>query len=189
MTFAVLCTQQRCARVFGHTSSIDRPAAHRRRWGARPLEGRCLQTAAQSRLNPSFELLVQSLGRIGRARAAPLAQPQASEGEQTVAGFLMAVGDSAVLEPPLADEGLAAGFDLLPRRRIDHFTLVGGNLLVQAATARSQVARSDDVTRYRPSCVAHKSSNDRPGGSRIAQEMGSPLNWDSANSLMNLLEN
>src|SRR5271168_156341 len=53
-------------------------------------------------LDPSFELLVQPLDRIGRARAAPLVRRQAGEGEQTVAGFLHAVSDGAVLEPPLA---------------------------------------------------------------------------------------
>jgi len=37
-----------------------------------------------------------------------------------------------VLELPLADEGLAADFDLLPRRRIDHVAVVGSDLLVQA---------------------------------------------------------
>jgi hypothetical protein len=40
--------------------------------------------------------------------AAPLAWRQAGEGEQTVARFLQAFGDGAVLEPPLADQGLAA---------------------------------------------------------------------------------
>jgi hypothetical protein len=60
--------------------------------------------------DPSFELLVQSLNCIRRARAAPLAWRQAGEDEQTVAGFLQAVGDGAVLKPPLADEGLAADF-------------------------------------------------------------------------------
>ena len=61
------------------------------------------------RLDPSFELLVQPLDRIGRARVAPLVRRQSREGEQPIAGFLQAVGDGAVLEPPLADEGLAAG--------------------------------------------------------------------------------
>jgi hypothetical protein len=64
--------------------------------------------------DPSCELLVQALNCIRRPRAAPLARRQAGEGEQTVAGFLQAVRDGAVLEPPLADEGLVA----VPRRRI-----------------------------------------------------------------------
>ena len=57
---------------------------------------------------------------------------QASEGEQGVAGLLEAVGDGAVPEPPLADEGLAPLFDLLGRRGVDHVGVVGGDLLVQA---------------------------------------------------------
>jgi hypothetical protein len=59
-------------------------------------------------LDPPLELLVQPLDGVGRPRASPLARRQAGEGEQPVAGFLQAVGDGAVLEPPLADEGLAA---------------------------------------------------------------------------------
>ena len=47
------------------------------------------------------------------------------EGEEPVAGFLQAVGNRAVFEPPLADEGLAAGFDLLGRVRVDHVVVVG----------------------------------------------------------------
>ena len=34
------------------------------------------------------------------------------KGEQTLAGFLQAIGDSAVLEPPLAEEGLATDFPI-----------------------------------------------------------------------------
>jgi len=56
---------------------------------------------------------VQPLDRIRRPCAAPLARRQAGEGEQAFAGFLQAVGHGTVLEPPLADEGLAASFDLL----------------------------------------------------------------------------
>src|ERR1700738_3937783 len=42
------------------------------------------------------------------------------EGEEPVAGFLQAIGNSAVLEPPLADEGFATRFDLFARCRVDH---------------------------------------------------------------------
>jgi hypothetical protein len=49
---------------------------------------------------------VQPLDCIRRSRATPLARRQAREGEQAVAGFFQAIGDGAVLEPPLADEGL-----------------------------------------------------------------------------------
>ena len=65
-------------------------------------------------------------------RASPLARRQAGEGEEAVAGFLQAVGDGAVTEPPLADEGLAARLDLLGRGGVDHVGVVGGDLLVQA---------------------------------------------------------
>jgi hypothetical protein len=37
-----------------------------------------------------------------------------------IKSFLQAVGDSPMTEPPLADEGLAAGRDLLGRGRVDH---------------------------------------------------------------------
>ena len=40
--------------------------------------------------------------------------------------FLHAVGDGTVFETPLADEGLAAGFDLLAHRGVDHIVVVGG---------------------------------------------------------------
>ena len=83
---------------------------------------------------------MQPFDRIGGARAAPLARRQAGEGEEPVAGFLQAVGDGAVLEPPFADEGLAASLDLLARRRIDHVVVVGGDLLVQAlGSVREQI--------------------------------------------------
>ena len=46
-----------------------------------------------------------------------------------------------MLEPPFADEGLAARFDLLARRRVDHVVVLGGDLLVQAlGGVRQQVA-------------------------------------------------
>ena len=37
-----------------------------------------------------------------------------------------------MLEAPLADEGLAASFDLLTRRRVDHVGVVGGDLVMQS---------------------------------------------------------
>jgi hypothetical protein len=40
-------------------------------------------------------------------------------------------GNFAVLEPPFADEGLAAGLDLLACRGVDHIGVVGADLLVQ----------------------------------------------------------
>ena len=75
-------------------------------------------------LDPSLELLVQSLNGIGGAHAAPLTWWQTREGEEQVTSFLQAVGDGAVLEPPFADEGLAAGLDLLAGGGIDHVVVV-----------------------------------------------------------------
>jgi hypothetical protein len=37
-----------------------------------------------------------------------------------------------MLEPPFADEGLAARLDLFARRGVDQIVIVGGDLLVQA---------------------------------------------------------
>ena len=46
-----------------------------------------------------------------------------------------------MLEPPLADEGLAAQRDLLARRRVDHVVVIGGDLVMQAlGRMRQQVA-------------------------------------------------
>src|SRR6266545_316092 len=59
------------------------------------------------RLNSSCT--VQPLDRICGAHAVPLARWQPGEAEQAIARFLEAVGDGTVLEPPLADEGLATG--------------------------------------------------------------------------------
>jgi hypothetical protein len=51
---------------------------------------------------------------VGGARATPLAWRRAGEGEKPVAGFLQAVGDGFVFEPPLAVEGFAMLFGVLP---------------------------------------------------------------------------
>ena len=68
--------------------------------------------------DPSLELLMQTLDRVRCSRASPLTWRQPCEGEQAVAGFVEAVGDRAMAQPPLADEGLAALLDLLGRGRI-----------------------------------------------------------------------
>jgi hypothetical protein len=73
-------------------------------------------------------------------RASPLARRYAGAGEEPLTG-LQAVGDGAMLEPPFADEGLAARLDLLARGRVDHVVVVGRDLLVQAlGRVRQQVA-------------------------------------------------
>ena len=75
---------------------------------------------------------MQTLNGIGGARAAPLARRQAGESEQAVEGFFQAVGDGAMTQPPLADEGLATDRDRFGRGRIDHVGVVGGDLVMQA---------------------------------------------------------
>jgi len=54
--------------------------------------------------DPSLELLMQALDRVRCSRASPLARRQAGQGEEALAGFLQAVGDRAMTQPPLADE-------------------------------------------------------------------------------------
>src|ERR1700693_1780510 len=72
------------------------------------------------------------------ASALPLSWRQASKGEEAVAGSLQTIGDGAVLEPPFADEGLAAGLDLLVCRGVDHIGVVGADLLVQTVGCMRQ---------------------------------------------------
>src|SRR5260370_27841554 len=69
---------------------------------------------------------------IRGATAAKLAWWQTCEGEVSIAGFFQAVGHGSVLEPPLADEGFAARFDLFSRCRIDHSVVVVGDFLMKA---------------------------------------------------------
>ena len=77
-----------------------------------------------SACNLSMALVVRTLRHL-------LSQ-QSREGQEPIAGFLQAVRDGSVLEPPLADEGFAARFDLFACCRVDHVVVVGGDLLVQA---------------------------------------------------------
>ena len=46
--------------------------------------------------------------------------------------LFQAVGDSVVLEPPFANEGLAADLYLLGCRRVDHVVVIRGDLVMQA---------------------------------------------------------
>src|SRR6202008_2900087 len=82
--------------------------------------------------DPSLELLMQTLDRVRCSRASPLARRQAGEGEEALAGFLQAVGDGAMTQPPPSDEGLTAGLDFLGRGGVDHVGVIGGDLVVQA---------------------------------------------------------
>src|SRR5438876_6964961 len=84
---------------------------------------------------------MQSFDRIRRSCASPLARRQLRKAEQSIAGFLQAVGDGAVLEPPLADERLAARCDVFRRGRIDHIGIVGADFLMQTlGRVRQQIA-------------------------------------------------
>jgi hypothetical protein len=67
-----------------------------------------------------------------KAQRISLVRWQTGEGEEAVAGFLKAVGDGPVLEPPPADEGFAARFDLFARCRVDHIFVVGVDLFMRA---------------------------------------------------------
>ena len=91
--------------------------------------------------DPALELLVQPFDRIRRPRAAPLGRRQMCKREQPIAGFVEAVGDRAVLEPPLADESLAAHCDVFRRGRVDHVGIVGADFLMHALRrVREQIA-------------------------------------------------
>jgi hypothetical protein len=88
-----------------------------------------------------FELLVQPFDHICRSRASPLARRQLHKGEQSIAGFLQAVGNRPVLEPPFANECLAARCDVFRRNCIDHVGIVGADFLMQAlGRVRKQIA-------------------------------------------------
>src|SRR5205807_9690572 len=94
------------------------------------------------------------------------ARRQASEGEEAVAGFLQAVGDGAVLEPPLADEGLAACLDFLGRGGVDHVSVVGGDLVVQTL---GRMGEQVPVLMNRASLHRHAAPNSR---NRLVQPSG-----------------
>ena len=65
-----------------------------------------------------------------------------SEGEQPIAGFLQAVGDRAVLDPPFANERFAPSFDFGRRGRVDHVGIVGADFLMQTlGRVREQIAK------------------------------------------------
>jgi hypothetical protein len=62
-----------------------------------------------------------------------------------------------MLEPPVADEGLATGRDLLARRRIDHVGAVGSDLLMQAlGRVRQQVPVLVDRAALHRHAVPHR---------------------------------
>jgi hypothetical protein len=87
---------------------------------------RCLRR--NLRLDASLELLVEPLDRVRGSCATLLAGRQAGEGEEAVA----TVDNGTMLEPPLANEGLAARLDLLGRGGVDHVGVIGVDVLVQA---------------------------------------------------------
>ena len=77
-----------------------------------------------------LNLLVQPLDRVGGPRRCATGSMAGSESKEAVASFLQ--GDGAMTQPPLPDEGLAAGRDLLGRGRVDHVVVIGADLVVQA---------------------------------------------------------
>jgi hypothetical protein len=113
---------------------------------------------------------------IRGANAAPLARGQPREGEEPIAGFLQAVDDSFVLEPPFAHEGLASCRDLLAGRRVDHIVVVGGDLLVQAlGRVGQEVAMLVDRAALDRQAVPHRGDRGlEPGRAVDDQELGPP---------------
>lgn len=75
-----------------------------------------------------LKLLVQPLGCVGGAQAAPR---QARKGEQTISGFLPDRQQLHDASTALYDELLTARGDLFRCRRIDHVVSVGGDFLMQ----------------------------------------------------------
>jgi hypothetical protein len=130
------------------------------------------------RLDSAFELFVQSLDRIRGPHAAPLAWRRPGEGEQAFAGFLETVGNGAMLEAPLADEGLAPDLHLLARGRMDYVVAIGGDLLMQALgpSQRCNVARVIDKAEWSGLVVREDSCGKRSAhyGSRIKIEPMAP---------------
>src|SRR5215470_1688374 len=80
------------------------------------------------RLNSSCSRSIAFVVRV----AAPLTWQQAREREKAIAGFLQAVRNRAMAQPPLANESLAAPLDLLRGLGVDHVSVVGADLVVQA---------------------------------------------------------
>jgi hypothetical protein len=83
------------------------------------------------RLDAPRELPVQSLDGIGGSDGLPLALREAKEREESLAGFLQAVGDGAALEPPLVHERLALLLQLLGRVGVYHAGVVSADLVVE----------------------------------------------------------
>src|SRR5262249_26231650 len=68
------------------------------------------------RFDSSLELLVQSFNGVGGTSATPLTERQPREREEPVAGFLQAVRDGTVLEPPFAKESRKNSFAKLEKK-------------------------------------------------------------------------
>jgi phage gpG-like protein len=85
-----------------------------------------------------------------------LARRQASKGEQAFSGLLQAVGDSTMLEPPFADESLAAGLYLL-RCRLPLSAIVARACQMVAAEAKRVIGEGyDDWAPLQPETLARK---------------------------------
>jgi len=67
-----------------------------------------------------------------------LRRVEPGEGEEPIACILKAAGDGLALEPPLAEEGFATGFDLGCGIGVDHVPVVFGQLLLHVLGSVAQ---------------------------------------------------
>ena len=74
---------------------------------------------------------MQTFNSVCCSGALPLRWWQRGECEQGVSGFLEAVGNGFVAQPPFADERLSPVGDVLWRRGVDHVGVVGRDLVVE----------------------------------------------------------
>ena len=87
------------------------------------------------RLNSSCS---RSIAFVVRALRHWLGGSRAKANRRSPASSTLSATARAVLEPPLADEGPAAGFDLLWGRRVDHGGVIGGHFILQAVGCMRQ---------------------------------------------------
>jgi len=92
------------------------------------------------RFDPPLELFMQTFNGVCCSRALPLRWWQRGECEQRISGFLEAVCNGFVAQPPFADERLSPVGDVLWRRGVDHVGVVGRDLVMETLRrARQQV--------------------------------------------------
>ena len=84
---------------------------------------------------------MQTFDRIRRSCRSPLALGQSGEGEQPIAGFLEAVGDTAAFQAPFGEEQPSLAHHLGIGIGVDHVVVVGRDLLVQRlGSVREQIS-------------------------------------------------